>query len=262
MATESIEALVEGGKATAGPPLGPALGPMKVNIGQVIAKINEKTKNFSGMQVPVKVIVDTDTKEFDITVGTPPAASLILKEAEVEKGAGNPLLDKVADLRIEQIIKVAKMKEDSLLGKNLKSKIKEIIGTCQSMGILVEGVPAHDAIGLVNQGNFDTEIAQEKTELTAEEKKALEAEKEKLKEEMEKRMVALEKKAKEIIAANTGKDATKIKSALKEAGIPAKLIDKTMAEAGVLAATGTSAEGTPAAAGTTTPKAAESAPKK
>jgi len=237
MTSESVEALVEGGKATAGPPLGPALGPLKVNIGQVIAKINEKTKGFTGMQVPVKVIVNTETKEFEITVGTPPAASLIIKEAEIEKGAGNPLLDKVADLKIEQIIKITKMKEDALLGKNLKSKVKEIIGTCQSMGILVDGVPAHDAIKLVNEGKFDTEITQEKTELTVEEKKSLEEEKAKLKEEMEKRLIALETKAKEIISANKSKDATKIKSALKEAGIPAKLIDKTMADAGVLATT-------------------------
>jgi len=237
MATETVDALVAGGKATAGPPLGPALGPLKVNIGQVIAKINEKTKDFNGMQVPIKVIVDTDTKEFEITVGTPPAISLILKEAEVPKGAGNPLLDKVADLKIEQIIKVAKMKEDSLLGKNLKSKVKEIVGTCQSAGILVEGVPALEAIKLINQGKFDTEISQEKTELTAEEKKELEAEKAKLKEEMEKRMAALETEAKQIIQANKSKDPSKIKSALKEANIPANLIDKTMAEAGVLAAT-------------------------
>ena len=115
MAKETIESLVEGGKATAGPPLGPALGPMKVNIGQVIAKINEKTKDFKNMQVPVKVIVDTDTKEFEITVGTPPASALILKEAGIEKGSGTPNTDKVADLLIPQIIKIAKMKEDGLL---------------------------------------------------------------------------------------------------------------------------------------------------
>ena len=247
MSKEKIEALVAGGKATAGPPLGPALGPMKINIGQVISKINEKTKVFDGMQVPVKVIVDTETKEFEIIVGTPPAASLILKEAEVEKGAGNPLLDKVADIKIEQVIKVAKMKEDSLLGTNLKSKVKEIIGTCQSMGILVEGVPAHDAIVLVNQGKFDEEIKHEKTELSAEEKKALEGEKLKLKADMEKRLASLEAKAKSIIALNVGKEPSKIKGALKEAGIPASLIDKAMAEAGVLATTAAAA-GTPGAA--------------
>ena len=66
MATQTIEQLVEGGKATAAPPLGPALGPLGVNIGQVVAEINKKTESFKGMQVPVKVIVDGDTKEFSI----------------------------------------------------------------------------------------------------------------------------------------------------------------------------------------------------
>ena len=84
-----INAIVDGGKATAGPPLGPALGPLGVNAGQVIAKINEATKDFAGMKVPVKVIVDTETKEFRVEVGTPPTAELIKKEAKIEKGAGN-----------------------------------------------------------------------------------------------------------------------------------------------------------------------------
>jgi len=89
MAKETIEQLVEGGKATAAPPLGPALGPIGVNIGEVVKVINEKTASFKGMQVPVKIIVDTDTKEFEITVGTPPASSLIKKEANIDKGQGN-----------------------------------------------------------------------------------------------------------------------------------------------------------------------------
>ena len=139
MATQTIETLVNGGQASAAPPLGPALGPLGVNIGEVVAEINKKTAEFKGMQVPVKVEVDSDTKEFTISVGTPPASALIKKETGVEKGAGNPLADKVADLKIEQVIKIAKMKWDNLLGKNNFSKVKEIIGTCDSMGIMVEG---------------------------------------------------------------------------------------------------------------------------
>ncbi|MBI4153146.1 50S ribosomal protein L11, partial [Candidatus Woesearchaeota archaeon] len=116
MPTEKIKALIQGGKATAAPPLGPALGPLGVNIGQVIAKINEKTKSFAGMQVPVEVMVDSSTKEFDVKVGPPPTSALILKEAGIEKGSGNPLTDKVADILIEQVIKIAKMKENDTLG--------------------------------------------------------------------------------------------------------------------------------------------------
>jgi len=180
MATETVEVLIEGGKATAAPPLGPAMGPLGVNIGEIVENINKKTSAFKGMQVPVKVIVNTDTKEYEIEIGTPPASSLIKKEAGVEKGAANPKIDKVADLKIEQIIKIAKMKETSLLGKTLKEKVKEIIGTCNSMGILVEGVPAFEAIVLVNEGKFDKEIKEEKTELSAEELKELEEGKKKL----------------------------------------------------------------------------------
>ena len=135
MPKEKVKAMVQGGKATAAPPLGPALGPLGVNIGQVIAKINEKTKDFAGMQVPIEVIVDSSTKQFEIEVGTPPTSALLLKEAGIEKGSGNPLTDKVADVLIEQVIKISKMKQDALLGKDTKARVKEIIGTCNSMGI-------------------------------------------------------------------------------------------------------------------------------
>jgi len=226
MAKQTVEALVEGGKASAAPPLGPALGPLGVNIGQVVQEINKKTASFQGMQVPVKVIVDSDTKEFEITVGTPPASSLIKKEAGIQKGSGNPLADKVADLKIEQIIKIAKMKEDALLGKDLKNKIKEIIGTCQSMGILVEGVPVPEALKQVNEGNFDQKIKEEKTELSAEELKQLEEEKKKLEEELKKKRTEFETAAKEIISKMEGKEASKIRTKLAEANIPRQIIDE------------------------------------
>ena len=155
MAKETIDVLIQGGKATAAPPLGPALGPVGVNIGQVVAAINEKTKSFAGMQVPVKVIVDTDTKEFEITIGTPPASGLIKKEAGLKKASDNPKTTFVADLTIEQIKKIADMKADALLGKNIKQKSKEIIGTCNAMGVTVEGLKGIDAIKALNEGKFD-----------------------------------------------------------------------------------------------------------
>ncbi|MCK4589637.1 MAG: 50S ribosomal protein L11 [Nanoarchaeota archaeon] len=230
MTKETVEALVEGGKATAAPPLGPALGPMGVNIGQVVAKINEVTASFKGMQVPVKVIIDKDTKEFEIEVGTPPASALIKKEAGVEKGAANPLQEKVADLLIEQIIKIAKMKESNLLGADLKAKVKEIIGTCNSMGIKVEGVPAVEAIELVNQGKFDQEIKSEKTEISAEEIKRLEEEKKKLAEEMEERREEFTAQAKEIMAQMEGQEKNRIRSKLAELKIPQPIINELVPE--------------------------------
>lgn len=155
MAKEKIEVLIQGGKATAAPPLGPALGPMGVNIGEVVGAINEKTKSFAGMQVPVTVTIDTDTKQFEISVGTPPASGLIKKEAGIQKGTDNPKTTFVADLTIEQVKKVAEMKSDALLGKDLKMKCKEIIGTCNAMGVTVEGMKGIDAGKALDEGKFD-----------------------------------------------------------------------------------------------------------
>ncbi|MBS3138055.1 50S ribosomal protein L11 [Candidatus Woesearchaeota archaeon] len=228
MVKEAIETLVEGGKATAGPPLGPALGPMGINIGQVIAEINKKTADFKGMRVPVKVTVDKETKKFEISIGTPPASALICKEAGVEKGSGNPLAEKVADLKIEQVIKISKMKSDSLLGKDNFGRVKEIIGTCQSMGIMVEGKPAHETIEDINKGMFKDKIAVGKTELSAEELKKLEEEKLRLQKDIQERRAEFESKAKQIIAGLAGKEKKEIKAALIEAKIPKLIIDELL----------------------------------
>jgi large subunit ribosomal protein L11 len=240
MAKQTVDALIEGGKATAAPPLGPALGPLGVNIGQVISKINEKTASFKGMQVPVKVIVDSTSKEFTITVGTPPASALIKKETGVEKGAGNPLADKVADITIEQIIKIAKMKEDSLLGKDLKQKVKEIMGSCDSMGILVEGKQARETIADVNAGMFDEEIRLIKTELTAAELQHLQEEKVRLKAEMEARRAEFEVLAKSVIKSMENKPRNTIKAKLLELKVPMGIIEELLPaeEAGAAGAAG------------------------
>ncbi len=156
---ETIKALIEGGKASAGPPLGPALGPMGINIMQVINTINDKTKEFEGMKVPVKVIIDPKTKNFEIEVGTPPAASLILNEMGGEKGSGSPSKHKIGNITIDQAIKVAKMKFDNLLGKDLKEKTKEIIGTCISMGVTVEGKNPKEIQKAIDEGEYNSKFA-------------------------------------------------------------------------------------------------------
>lgn len=157
MATEKIDVLIEGGKATAAPPLGPALGPMGVNIGQVVGEINSKTADFKGMKVPVTVEIDTDTKTFTIKVGTPPATQLIKQEAGIKSASGNPL-EHVANLTFEQVKKIAGMKKDSLLAADSKAGVKEIMGTCNSMGITVEGVSGVEATKKLNQGKFDSKL--------------------------------------------------------------------------------------------------------
>lgn len=156
---ETVEALVEGGKASAGPPLGPALGPLGVNIMEIINTINDKTKDFDGMKVPVKVIVDPKSKSFEIEVGTPPAASLILNELGLEKGSGAPSSHKIGSLSIDQAMKVARMKQDNLLGRTLKEKTKEIIGTCVSIGVRVEGKSPAEVIKEIDEGIHDAKFS-------------------------------------------------------------------------------------------------------
>ena len=153
---KTIDAIVEGGKASAGPPLAPALAPMGVNIGQVVAKINEMTKDFAGMKVPVKVIVDPKTKQFTVEVGTPPTAEIVKKEAHIEKGAGNREAP-AGNLEFAKVVKIAKSKSNSL-GKSLKDTVKEVLGSCVSMGVNVDGKKARDVIAEVDNGNFDSQL--------------------------------------------------------------------------------------------------------
>ncbi len=199
MSKDTIDAMVDGGKASAGPPLGPALGPMGVNIGEVISTINEKTKSFSGIKVPVKVIVDKDTKEFEIVVGSPPTSQLLKKEVNLEKLSGKAGSEPVADVKMQQIIKVAMMKEEAMAVNSRKAAVKCTIGTCVSAGILVEGKNGKETMKDVESGKYDQMITEGKTEISAEEMKELEAEKKKLAEETEAKHKQEEEAAKEAV---------------------------------------------------------------
>jgi len=156
----TVPALVEGGKASAGPPLGPALGPTGLNVSQVIAAINEKTKEFAGMQVPVKVIVDKEAKTFEVEVGTPPVSALVKKElgltAPVKEEPGVKGKKPIGSLSMQQCVKIARMKGDAFLARSLKKAVKEVLGTCLSMGVLVEGKPAKQALKELEEGKFDS----------------------------------------------------------------------------------------------------------
>lgn len=164
---DKIELLVDGGKAVANAAVGGKLGPMGINIAQVLGEINKKTEAFKGMKVPVTLEINKD-KSYSISIGTPPASELIKKEANIQKGSGNPTRDKVANVPIELIIKVAKMKFDSLNANDLKAAVKIILGSCNSMGILIENKLPTETIQDVNAGKFDKEIKEEKTEASKE----------------------------------------------------------------------------------------------
>ena len=155
MATEVVEILITGGKATAGPPLGPAIGPLGVNIMNVVKEINEKTKDYEGMSVPVKVIVNTDDKSFEVEVGIPPTSALIKKELGLDKGSTEPKHKIVGNLSMEQAVKIAKMKRESMLSYNLKNAAKEVIGTCVSLGVTVDGKDPKEVHKLIDNGEYD-----------------------------------------------------------------------------------------------------------
>ena len=150
-----VELLVNGGQANAGPPLGPALGPLGVNTMTVVTKINELTKDYAGMKVPVKVAVDIETKSFEVTIGTPTASALIVSELKIEKGSGNPNTEKVGNLSMEQVVRVAKMKRPQLLSQTLKSAAKEMLGTCVSMGVTVEGKDPREVQREIDEGSYE-----------------------------------------------------------------------------------------------------------
>jgi large subunit ribosomal protein L11 len=152
---QTVSTLVTGGQASAGPPLGPALGPMGVNVMQVISEINEKTKDFEGMRVPVTVSIDPSTKKWEIEVGIPSSAALLLKEAGIQKGSGTPTSNWVADVKFDTIVKVAKTKIDASYATSLKSVAKEIIGTCVSLGVKIEGKTPKEITAEINAGKWD-----------------------------------------------------------------------------------------------------------
>ncbi len=204
MTKEKIEMMVEGGKAVAGPEIGQKLGPLKIPIPNVLKTVNEKTAAFKGVKVPVKLIIDTETKEFTVEVGTPPVSELIKKELGLEKGSATANKLKVANAGIEHLIKIAKMKMDSMFTDSLKAAVKTVAGSCNSLGVLVEGKLSTDFNKDLEAGKFDKELKEEKTTVTPEKtavlKQQLEAAQEELKKIAEK--LAAEEAAK---AAASGK---------------------------------------------------------
>lgn len=202
MPKEKMELIVEGGKATSTPQLAQKLGPMKINISEVIKKINDKTTSFNGIKVPVKLTIDSTSKEVDIDVGTPPVSELLKNELKLEKGSGIPNKDIKGNISIEQVIKIAEMKKDAMYTVNLKSAVKNVIGSCNSLGIYVEGKPAKDFVKEIEK--YEKEIKEIKKEPSKEKlaslKKQLGDMQEVYKRVVEKQK-AEEEKAKEVAAA-------------------------------------------------------------
>jgi large subunit ribosomal protein L11 len=154
----TINVLVDGGKANAGPPIGPALGPLGINAMDVVNAINEKTKDLQGIQIPVKIIID-NKKKFTIEVGSPQTSALIKKELNLKTATGKAGTEVTGNLSFEQIIKVSKAKYPQLISKDLKSAVKEIAGTCRTMGVTIDNLPVNEVIKLIDQGTYDSKFS-------------------------------------------------------------------------------------------------------
>ena len=153
-----INVLVTGGEASAGPPLGPALGPLGVNVLGIVNEINKQTADFKGMRVPVKVEVDKESKLFVISVGTPTTSALIAKESGIQKGSAKPNLEFVGELTMDKVIGIAKSKIAGSYAATTRSAVKEVVGSCVSMGVKIEGKDAREFIKEIDAGKWDSKF--------------------------------------------------------------------------------------------------------
>ncbi len=170
-----VKLLVEGGEMKPGPALSQKIGPLGMNMGEIISKVNDATKDFKGLKVPVELDIDAKTKEFDVNVFSPPVSELVKKELGIEKGSGEQRVTLAGNLPIERVISIAKTKMQNLLCKDLKAAVKIVVGTCGSLGVLVESRFPAVMEKAIENGKFDKIINEEKTEVSEEKKQRLES---------------------------------------------------------------------------------------
>ncbi len=192
-----INLLIDGGNMKPGPAVAQQLGPMGVNMGKVISDVNEATKEFKGMKVPVELDVDEKTKDFTIHTSSPPTSELLKNELGLEKGSDKHAEVKVGNASIEDMIKIAKIKLPNMLDRDMKAAVKSVLGTSASVGILVENENPNNLIQAVNDGKFDSEINDERTETSPEKREKLNQFFTEIKSEQEAKAAAAAKEAKE-----------------------------------------------------------------
>jgi len=170
-----VKILAEGGNMQPGPALSQKLGPAGINIGEVIKKVNENTKDFKGLKVPIELDINPSTKTFEVKVFSPPVSELIKSQLNITKGSGKQLDIKSGNLSIEQIISIARQKQQNLLCNDLKAAVKSVVGTCQTLGVLVESKLPKKVQEEINNGDYDKQIQNEETETPEDKKKELDS---------------------------------------------------------------------------------------
>ena len=162
----TIKATVQAGNAKPAPPLGPSLAAAKVNTADVIAAINEKTKDLEGMEVPVTIKIDSPTS-YKISVGTPSITSLVRKELNTKKLAKAPFSvyekDEVKEefkesLKFDQVVKIAKMKMESMKTDDLKKAVKQVVAFCVSAGVYIEEKRPKEVLKEIDEGKWNENI--------------------------------------------------------------------------------------------------------
>jgi large subunit ribosomal protein L11 len=168
-----IKLLVDGGEMKPGPTIAQKIGPLGLNMGKIIQEINKATAKFKGTKVPVNLDVEPKTKEFKVEVFSPPTSEMLKKELGIETASGDHKKSKVGNLAIEQIIKIAETKHSNMLAKDFKSAVKSVVGSCVSLGVLVENKSGKEIESDIDEGKFDKEIKERKTEATPEKMKLI-----------------------------------------------------------------------------------------
>ncbi len=163
-----MKLIVDGGDMKPGPAVAQQIGPLGINMGKVIADVNTATSGFKGTKVPVEIDVDSKTKNYKIKVFTPPMSELIKKELGLEKGSGAAGAFKVGNIALERLIEIAKMKSSALLARDLKKSVKLAVGSCVSLGVLVDSKNAKEIEKDIDDGKYDKEINGEITAVSSE----------------------------------------------------------------------------------------------
>ena len=131
-----VKVQIAGGKATPAPPVGTALGPHGINLGQFVSQFNEKTRDLNGMIVPVVITIFED-RSFNFVLKSPPASVLLKQAAKIATGAHNARTEKVGKVTKAQLVEIAKVKFEDLNASSVEQAAKMIAGTARSMGIEV-----------------------------------------------------------------------------------------------------------------------------
>lgn len=221
-----IKLLVEGGEMKPGPSLSQKIGPLGLNLGKIISDVNKATTSFKGIKVPVTLDINTKTKDVSVKVSTPPTAELLKKEFAIQKGSPQPNNIKMANASIEHLIKIAKVKQPDMLVESFKAAVKSVVGSCASLGILIESKEPKLVMEEIDKGVYDS-IIEKGDETPSEEKlEQLSKDFELVKKKQEAFIKELERKAEEKAAAAVGAVPAEGAPAAGAAATPAKAEEK------------------------------------